>query len=174
MAELSHLDPSSGHTTEDARYLTRLDAILPSALAGFVDPSEVGSLWYGGVLVWLSVPGVPDGEIPVINNTLQVLYNAGSLRAYWGCSHLWDDYDELDPEHLSHATGDLPPEAVADMAASWLARQLRRPLVRQEWDRGPLSPVVRWTLIDSGTEIGRKGRLFRHRRRPPDRTVPLN
>jgi hypothetical protein len=171
---LLHLDESSGHTAEDARYLARLDDLLPSALAGLADPSEVGSLWYGGVLVWLTVPSVPDGEMPVINNTLQVSYSAGSLRAYWGCSHLWDDYDEHDPEHLARETGELPPEAVADMAANWLTQQLRRPLVRQEWDRGPLGPAVRWVLADSGTERGGRGWLFRRRHRPPDRTVPLN
>jgi hypothetical protein len=66
-------DASSAHTPEEQRYLNRLDALLPAALDGGVDPTEVGCVWYGGVLTWLTVPDVP-------------------LGAYWGCSHLWDDF----------------------------------------------------------------------------------
>lgn len=167
------LKSSSAHTAEDHRYLARLDTLLPVALEGRVDPSEVGSLWYGGVLVWVSVPNVPDGEAPVISNTLQVLYNPEWLGAYWGCSHLWDDYDENDPEHLYVSTPGFAPEDAAELAAHWLAEQLRRPLVRREWDRRGHPSAHEWVLTDTGTVIGSRGWVFRRARRAPDRVILL-
>lgn len=168
------LGASSAHTPEEERYLGRLDALLPVALDGRVDPNEVGSLWYGGVLVWLTVPDVPDGEWPVISNHLQVLYNAESLGAYWGCSHLWDDFDKGKPEHFCMATAELAPEDAAERAAQWLSEQLHRPLVRQEWDRRLAPPARRWLLTDTGTVIGSRGWVIRRGRRAPDRVVPLS
>ena len=167
------LDESSAHTPDEERYLLRLDALLPDALAGRVDLDEVGSIWYGGVLTWLTVPAVPSGEVPVINNHLQVLYNAQALGAYWGCSHLWDDYDDANPEHLAQPASNLTPEAAAERAAEWLSDQLRRHLVRQEWDRLGNSPAVRWVLADNGTVLGSRGWVFRRKRRGPDRVIAL-
>ncbi len=168
-----YLDASSAQTADEDRYLVRLDSLLPEALGDSVDPSEVGSVDYGGVLIWLTLPDVPDGESPVINNHLQVLYNAQTLGAYWGCSHLWDDYDERDPEHLCVPTSGVAPEDAAERAAQWLREQLRRPLVRQEWDRRGRPAARRWVLADTGTVIGSRGWMFRHERRTPDRVVPL-
>ncbi len=167
------LTASSAHTPEEDRYLGHLDSLLPLALAGRVDPTEVGSLWYGGVIIWLTVPEVPDGERPVISNQLQVLYNAQALGAYWACSHLWDDYDERDPEHLHLPTAGLAPEEAAERAAEWLGAQLLRPLVRQEWDRWARPPAQRWVLTDTGAVIGQRGRVFRRSRRAPSRVIPL-
>lgn len=168
-----YLDASSAQTADEDRYLARLDSLLLVALAERVDPREVGSLQYGGVLIWLTVPDVPDGESPVISNHLQVLYNAQALGAYWGCSHLWDDYDEQDPEHLCVPISEVAPEDAAERAAQWLRVQLRRPLVRQEWHRRGRSAARRWVLTDTGTVIGSRGWMFRHGRRAPDRVVPL-
>ena len=168
------LDASSARTAEELRYLARLDALLPAALAGRVEPDEVGSIAYGGVMIWLTVPGVPDSEWPVITNQLQVLYNAQSLGAYWGCSHLWDDYDEDNPEHLNVAASDLEPESAAERAADWVAEQLHRPLVRQEWDRRGFFPAMQWVLADTGTVLGSRGWVFRRGRRAPDRIIPLS
>ena len=170
---LVHLEASSAQTPGEVRYLSRLDSLLSAALAGRVDPSEVGSIQYGGVLMWLAVPGVPDGESPVISNQLQVLNNAQLLGAYWGCSHPWDDYDEQDLEHLSVPVSDVAPEDAAKRAAQWLTAQLRRPLVRQEWDRRGGSAARRWVLTDTGRVLGSRGWMFRHGRRAPDRVVPL-
>jgi hypothetical protein len=170
----ANLDARSAHTDEESRYLARLDALLPDALGSRIEPSDVGSLWYGGVCIWLTVPNVPDGENPVISNTLQVLYNAQYLGAYWGCGHLWDDYDERDPEHLHVDASNLSPEAAAELAAGWLRAQLDRPLVRQEWDRPLLAPAVRWVLADTGRVLGSRGHLLRRNRRSPDRVVSLS
>lgn len=168
-----YLEASSAHTPGENRYLARLDSLLPAALDGRVDPSEIGSLWYGGVLIWLAVPDVPDGEWPVISNQLQVLYNAESLGAYRGCSHLWDDYDERHPEQLNVPTSGISPEDAAERAAQWLRAQLHRPLVRQDWERRARSPASRWVLTDTGTVIGSRGWVFRRRRRAPDQVIPL-
>lgn len=174
------LKSSSARTAKDHRYVARLDSLLPVALDGRVDPTQVGSLWYGGVLVWLTVPDVPDGESPVIRNVLQVLYSPGWLGAYWGCSHLWDDYDENDPEHLNVSMSGSAPEDSAELAAHWLSEQPRRPLVRREWDPGGYPSAQEWVLTDTGTVIGSRGKIsgsrglvFRRERRAPDRIVPL-
>jgi hypothetical protein len=168
-----YLDASSAQTADEHRYLVRLDSLLPEALGDRVDPTEVRSLDYGGVLIWLTVPDVPDGESPVISNHLQVLYNAQALGAYWGCSHLWDDYDKRDPEHLCVPTSGVAPEDAAERAAQWVKEQLRRPLVRQEWDRRGRTAARRWVLTDTGRVIGSRGSMFRHGRRAPDRVFPL-
>jgi hypothetical protein len=123
---VEYLDARSAHSEDESRYLARLDALLPGALMDRVGPEEVGSCGYGGVCVWLSVPDVPDGEAPVISNTLQVLYNAQFL-GYWGCGHLWDDYDERDPEHLHVEVGDLSPAQNAYRGSAFQMRPSRLP-----------------------------------------------
>lgn len=167
------LDPGCARTDAESRYVARLAQLLPAAAGDRVSAHDVGQLQYGGVCAWITLPHVPAGEWPVIANTLQVLYDGRLLGAYWGCAHLWDEYDEQDPEHLHVDATALTPERAAEVAAGWLARQLRRPLVRQEWDRRALGPALRWVLTDTGTVLGSRGRVLGRARRPPDRVIPL-
>ena len=103
---------------------------------------------------------------------LQVAYAPGFVGGYWGCSHIWDDFDSNDPEALFVAA-ELTPEQGAERGVAWLAEQLRRPRVRQEWRPSLLSRgAVRWVLTDTGRVLG--GRRRPPRRRPaPDRDVEL-
>lgn len=118
------------------------------------------------------MPGVPDGEWPVITNHLQVLYAPNFLGGYWGCAHLWDDFDPDNPESM-HYPWAVEPDEAADMAVGWISRQLRRPLVREEWDRKLLGGATRWVLTDTGRVVGRRGRLSARRRSRPDRLIHI-
>jgi hypothetical protein len=46
----------------------------------------------------------PDGELLVINNHIQVLCDGRVLGGYWGCSRVWDDFDEPDERRSSSPT----------------------------------------------------------------------
>lgn len=150
-------------------FLLRMRELASVALAGLVPPDNTVAYPYGCLLT-VDVPGVPASEWPVYTNTLQVLYAPGLLGGYWGCSHLWDDYDPADDESL-HVTDDLPAELAAERAVAWLAEQLSRPLVRQEWDaRWYGLGRSRWVLTDTGRVVAGSRRV--PRRRPvPDRVV---
>ena len=144
-------------------FLARVRELAPAALAGLVDPDDTDAIPYGCVLT-VDVPGVPASEWPAYSHMLQVLYAPGLLGGYWGCSHLWDDCDPDDPEAL-HVTDDLTPEQAAERAVYWLAEQLRRPLVRQEWNaRWYGVGLSRWVLTDTGRVVA--GRHRPPRRRP--------
>ena len=152
-------------------FLARVRELAPAALSGLVSADDTTAYPYGCVLT-VGVPGVPASEWPVHTSTLQVLHTPGLLGGYWGCSHLWDDYDPHDPEAL-HVTDELAPEQAAERAVGWLAEQLRRPLVRQEWNaRWYGLGLSRWVLTDSGRVVA--GRHRPPRRRPhPDRVIVL-
>ena len=147
----------------------RFFALAPAAFGDLLDPQRIGVVYLGGVLLHAPVPGVPVSESPVISNQLQLLYAPGFLGGYWGCSHLWDDWDEEDPEAL-HITLDLAPAQAAERAVEWVTDQLRRPVARQEWTSLLRRTQQRWVLEDTGRELGRRG-LGLLRRRAPDRTV---
>ena len=92
-----------------------------------------------------------------------MLFAPGFLGGYWGCSHLWDDFDPADPEAL-HVTGDLTPQKAAEAAVRWMAQQLHRPLVVQEWDnRLSGTKARRWVLTDTGRLVAGKRRVPRCR-----------
>ncbi len=152
-------------------FLARVRELGPTELGDLVEPDDTGAVPYGCVLT-VEVPGVPGSEWPVYTHMLQVMYAPGLLGGYWGCSHLWDDYDADDPEAL-HVPEELTAEQAAVRAVRWLAEQLRRPLLRQEWDgRWYGVGSSRWVLTDTGRVVA--GRTRPPRRRPdPDRVVPL-
>jgi hypothetical protein len=130
------------------------------------------ALFRYGCLLTVDVPDVPANEVPVYTHQLQVLFAAGLLGGYWGCSDLWDDYDPADPEAL-HLDGELTPREAAEAAVRWMAQQLHRRLVVQEWDnRLSGTKTRRWVLTDTGRLVAGKRRV--PRRRPvPSRVVSL-
>ncbi len=85
-----------------------------------------------------------------------------------------DDHDGNDPECLTVIGVDASPEQHATWAAQWLLRQLRRPVVREEWLRDGQVVAHTLRLSDTGTVLARHGssprRLFR---RPPDQVTQL-
>ena len=151
-------------------FLDRVRELAPAVLAG-VSPDHTSAIPYGCVIT-VDVPGVPPSEWLAHAHLLQVLYAPGLLGGYWGCSHIWDDYDPDDPEALN-LTEELAPEAAAERAVAWLASQLNRPLVRQEWKPRLLRRgFVRWVLTDTGHVVAGRRRI--PKRRPmPDRYVDL-
>ena len=154
---------------EDAdAFLAAARDAAPALLGGLVDPDDTGAIPYGCLLT-IDVPGVPPSEWPVHTHMLQVMFEAGRVGGYWGCSHLWDGWDREAPESL-HVEGDLTPQELAVTAARWLAEQLRRPLVRQEWDRRVRPAKVRWLLQDTGRVVAGPRRAPRGRP-TPDREV---
>jgi hypothetical protein len=150
-------------------FLEQVRKLAPRHLADRVRPEDTAAVRYGCLLT-VEVPGVPKREWPVYTHLLQVMWQENHLGGYWGCSHLWDEYDPTEPSALDEAGRQAPDQAAAK-ATRWLAEQLHRPLVVEEWDR-PLTsrPIRRWVLADTGDYVA--GR----RRRPPgapDRIVSL-
>jgi hypothetical protein len=152
-------------------FLEGVRDFAPNALGGLVAPDDTTAYPYG-CLITVEVPGVPPSEAPVHTHLLQVMYEPEMLGGYWGCSHLWDDYSSDDPEAL-HLPGHFAPGVAAERAIEWLAVQLRRPLVRQEWDRRLRKPSVRWVLSDTGRVVAGRRRRPPKGRPMPDRSVEL-
>lgn len=151
-------------------FLAHVQQLAPTVLGGLVPSGNTAAYPYGCV-IGVAVPGVPPSERPVHAHQLQVSYAPGFLGAYWGCLHLWDDFDPADPEAL-HVTTELRPDEAAERAVAWLAHELQRPRVREEWDRRWLGTSTRWVLADTGRVLG--GRSRPPRGRPePDRVIPL-
>jgi len=152
-------------------FLARVRELAPAELGDLVEAVATGAVPYGCVLT-VKVPGVPASEWPVYTHLLQVMYEPSMLGGYWGCSHLWDDYYPNDPEVLN-VTDELTVGQAAARAVQWLQEQLRRPVVRQEWDgRWYGVGASRWVLTDTGRVVA--GRRRPPRRRPePDRVVAL-
>lgn len=157
--------PGDVHGGSEAHaFLERVRELAPDALGVRVQPHHTSALAYG-CLITVEVPDVPKSEWPVHTHLLQVMWDRDHLGGYWGCSHLWDDYDESHPSALN-VTERLTPEQAAGRAIAWLAEQLRRPLLIQEWDRRLRSrPLRRWVLGDTGECIA-------GRRRPPRPGAP--
>lgn len=163
-----------GRTPGDAAeraFVDRVRELAPDAMGDRVSADDTGLFPYG-CLVTVDVPGVPANEVPVYTHQLQVLFAPGLLGGYWGCSHLWDGFDPADLEAL-YVTGDVTPQEAAEAAVRWMAHQLHRPLVVQEWDnRLSGTKTRRWVLVDTGRLVAGKRRV--PRRRPvPSRVVSL-
>lgn len=110
-----------------------------------------------GPLLAVDVPGVPDGEVPVIDNHVSVLWDGSLLGGYWGCSHVWDDFDERDDEALVVSEPAMTDAEAAERAVAWLAQQLSRPLDEEIWRGGRLVVGRRWVLADTRMVLGARG-----------------
>lgn len=84
-------------------FVARLRDLAPQAVGDRVSAADTALFPYG-CLVTVDVPDAPANEVPVYTHQLQVLFAPGLLGGYWGCSHLWGDYDPADPEAL-HVAG---------------------------------------------------------------------
>lgn len=115
---------------------------------------------------------IPDGEMPVITNHIQILWNSDTLGGYWGCTHLWDDFDERKKETLVVRGVPMSDAEAAEQAMGWLHRQLSRPIDMEVWKSGDRVVARRWVLSDTGYVIGKRGR-WQWRRRPPAEVIPL-
>ena len=137
------------------------------ALGGLVPADETWALGdFGDGLLVVDVPHLPASEQPVINSSIQVLWERGSLRGYWGCGHLFDDFDPADKEALLLQGLPLDDAKAADMAVDWLVHELRRPLVFQTWTKGEQVVAQRWVLTDTDRVLGAKGSRWAMRGTP--------
>lgn len=137
-----------------------------------------------GQLIEATVPGLTCPR-----HTLRVLYNpsdpqAPLLEGELGDEHLFD----AGPDDLSQLMIrglEASAEQCARWAVDWLEAQLRRPVVRREWDRPPvaLAPIlptvsgniaaVEWWFTDADEGISYRESLIWWRlvKRPPDREI---
>lgn len=130
---------------------------------------------------WL-VPLYVDVDVPglaIRRRTLQVGYWTGgplgpALQGVWGDDYLLDDHDGNDPEDLTVVGVRASHEEYAEWAAAWLLRQLKRPVVREEWLAGDRVVATTWRLDDTGRVLARRGNGFRRlMRRRADRVVAV-
>ena len=140
--------------------------------------SEAGG-WYPDAWVWadrvvLAVcPGDYTPEYNLLLRTLRVDFDG---RAVWfGPDETHQFVTDLDPGRPGvFVLSDLPVAQLASAAADWLERELRRPIVRYEWDRldnRGVAPRL-WVLADTGQGIvacGQRSPDFG----PPDRITPV-
>lgn len=152
-------------------FLAHARELAPEALGSLVEPGGTAAFPVG-CLITIDVPGIPPSEWPVHAHQLQVMYDHEWLGGYWGCSHLWDDWDPKDSEALL-VNEELVPLEAAARGIDWLVSQLRRPLVRQEWNRRWLRKGrTRWVLSDTGRVVAGHRRVPK-RWRMPDRYAEL-
>ena len=111
------------------------------------------------------------------------------LQSEWSDGGWTFDRSESEPlgvGELYVAGLEASPEQYGQWAAQWFKRQLRRKVVRREWDRpssgsdseprsrtaaGPAA--VRWIIYDPEHDLGSRGglRWWRLMRQPPTREV---
>ena len=139
-------------------FLEQARRVAPSLLDQLVRPVDTWGMGEPiGPLLAVDVPDVPDGEVPVINNHIYVRWDGQLLGGYWGCSHVWDDFDERDEEALVVSDASMTDSEAAARAVAWLAQQLSRPLDVEVWRAGRLLLGRRWVLTDTGTVLGARG-----------------
>jgi hypothetical protein len=143
-------------------FLDHARSLAPTQLGRLIVPTDTWAMVEPiGPLLAVDVPDVPDGEVPVINNHIQVLWDGGLLGGYWGCSHVWDDFDERDEEALVVPDANMTDAEAAERAVAWLAEQLSRPLDLEVWRAGGLVVGRRWVLADTRTALGARGLRWR-------------
>lgn len=99
-----------------------------------------------GIFVELQLPGLTCDRLRLRALYSPVSHREPLLKAEWGDDYL---FDGVVTEGLVVNGVDASPEECASWTAAWFERQLRRPIVRREWDR-PTSGLAR--LLPSHTE----------------------
>lgn len=140
--------------------------------------SETGG-WLPDTWVWddrVVVAYCPcDGE-PEYNcilRTLRVDFDGAAVR--FGPDETHQFATDLDPARpgVTVLSG-RPVAELADAAADWLEREMRRPIMRHEWDRLDSRGVAPrlWVLADTGEGIVARGQRLSDFG-PPDRVVAV-
>lgn len=86
------------------------------------------------------------------------------LQGAWGDDHLMDDWTGDLEDDLTVAGVDASPEQFADWTAAWFARQLSRPVYREEWSRPRTYSV--WRFGDTQAVLQSRRPLLAPRREP--------
>ncbi|TYP89033.1 hypothetical protein [Blastococcus xanthinilyticus] len=169
-----------GRNEAETAYLAR----LREEVGGWtLDGLSPGHTWAADIglplYIDIDVPGLSELRRP-----LQVGFWTGGpsagrsggyvLQGVWGDDHPLDDHDGNSPECLTVIGVDATPEQHATWAAEWLLRQLRRPVVREDWLRDGRVVAATWRLSDTGTVLARQGSSPRRLlRRAPDRVTEV-
>ena len=154
-------------STTESPFINSARDLAPTLLGALVPETATWAVGgFGDGLLVVEVPDVPTGENPVINNSIQVMWDRATLGGYWGCAHLFDDFDSKDDESLFVDAGVSGHDDAASTALAWIAAQLRRPLHVETWRKGDQVVAERWVLVDTGREIGQRGSRWAMRRGP--------
>jgi hypothetical protein len=93
------------------------------------------------------------------------------LQGEWGDDYLLDNGGDDTDLWVQGVAAE--PEDFAQMAASWMERQLRRPLERLAWLDGDRVVASRVRLAEGGQTLVREGSWLRTIRRDPDQVTRL-
>jgi hypothetical protein len=136
--------------------------------------------WYPDAWVWddrVVVALCPGDDTPgyqLLLRTLRVDFKG--LEITFGEDETHQFATELDPSKsgVVALTG-LSIIEMANVAADWLLKEYRRPMVRQEWDRHDRRGVAprRWVLADTGEAVAIRG-LRTADFGPPDRVIHVH
>lgn len=115
-----------------------------------------------------------DPEYNCVLRTLRVDFDG--VTASFGPDETHQFATDLDPARADVvALSGRPPAELASAAATWLEKEMHRPIVRHEWDRLTFRRRE-WFLEDTGEGLGIRDSANMGRRRglgPPDRVVRL-
>ena len=118
----------------------------------------------------------PCDRDPAYNFVLRTLRVDFDGTAVWfGPDETHQFATDLDPARPGvNVLYERPVGELAAAAADWLEREMRRPIVRQEWDRpdGHGVPPRLWVLVDTGEVIVAQG-MHSPDMGPPDRVVAV-
>lgn len=140
--------------------------------------AEAGD-WYADAWVWADrvVVGVcpcdDDPKYKCVLRTLRVDFDDTAVR--FGPDETHQFVTDLDPARSG--VFDISGRTIAELAAAaadWLEREMRRPIVRHEWDRldGRRVAPRLWLMADTGEAIVSSGERTPDFG-PPDRIVPV-
>jgi hypothetical protein len=123
--------------------------------------------------ITLSVcPADDDPKYNCVLRALRVDFDGSTV--WFGPDETYQFVTELDPGRRGvYVQSGLPVGALANAAADWFEREMRRPIARHEWDRLDSRGVAPrlWVLADTGEGLVEQGRPPRDI--PPDRVVPV-
>ncbi|QDT14917.1 hypothetical protein [Alienimonas californiensis] len=114
-----------------------------------------------------------EPEYNCVLRTLRVDFDEGAVQ--FGPDETHQFATDLDPARPGvSALSGLPIVDLAAAAADWLEREIRRPIVRREWDRPDCRGVAPrlWALADTGESVTARGQRTPDFG-PPDRVVPV-
>lgn len=187
-----------GPTLQDPRQVEFVAALIRAAEAGEladIDAAQTLSVVAddgSSVEVGLVVPGLTcDRKFLAVTYEPSDHHGLPSLTSVWTAGLTpkteFDDYDAPsgDPGEMWVSGVEATPTQCAQWAIAWWSRQLRRPVIRQEWDqpksgwgsglleRQREGVAVRWQLEDPEQALDDRGTLIWWWlvRRPPAREV---
>jgi hypothetical protein len=174
-----------GRTPTERSFLARLRREASTWSQVGIAPQNTSAVALGidvPLSVHVDIPHLPV-TWPTLH-TLQVTFWEGQewaapvggpvLQGSWTVDHRAWDHDGDDPENLTVIGVVAEPEQHAAWASAWLVRQLRRPVVHEQWTRGTRVVGERWRLADSGEVLHqRRSTLRRVNHRRPDRVTAI-